>query len=229
MAVFDWRQRPENLRDRYTRDTPGFPQWDRLLMLIMDSLGAATEPGQRSGVMRAFDQFMTSLDEAAPAGPAVCRVFVSHKQQDVAYAERVAWLADQRGFEYWLDVHDPALNLFTVLPLPPVVQSILVASIIEMALLNCTHLVAIQTAKAAQSRWVPYEYGRSKRRWVISTQVASWFDTGVTPEPADYLRLGVCAHSEAAVDRWLTGERGRVGCPPGGSVWRGAPPPALPN
>jgi hypothetical protein len=35
------------------------------------------------------------------------RVFVSHRMDDVPYAERIAWLASRKaGLEYWLDVHD---------------------------------------------------------------------------------------------------------------------------
>jgi hypothetical protein len=75
------------------------------------------------------------------------RVFVSHRMVDAAYAERIAWLASQKaGLEYWLDVHDPVLRLAgTALPSGHPVYAITIAAIIEMALLNCTHVIAAHT------------------------------------------------------------------------------------
>jgi hypothetical protein len=230
MAIFDWRQRPDNLRDRYTGDTPGYAAWDRLLARLLDALGLA-DGKLREAVLRAFDEFLSGLDRVSfPGGAQPCRVFVSHQRADVPYAERIAWRADQQGFEYWLDVHDPLLALANAASPPPIVQSILVAAIIEMALLNCTHVISVQTKNAQGSRWVPYEYGRCKRRMLVSTQVASWFDNGITPGTADYLRLGVCTYSELAVEQWLIAERTRSGyCAPAGNAWQGLVPEPLPN
>jgi hypothetical protein len=97
----------------------------------------------------------------------VFRVFVSHQRADVPFAELIADLASKHGFEYWLDVHGPLLQLANQTVLPPAVRSILIAAIIEMALLNCTDLISVQTRKARLSRWVPYEFGRAKRRWLV--------------------------------------------------------------
>jgi hypothetical protein len=109
-------------------------------------------------------------------------------------------------------------------------QSILIAAIIEMALLNCTHGITVQTASAQGSRWVPYEFGRAKRRWLVSTQVASWFDNGIyATSTADYLKLGVCAQSEQEVVRWLGEEWGRSDCPRTPVRWDDPTPPPLPN
>jgi hypothetical protein len=36
------------------------------------------------------------------------------------------------------------------------------ACVIEMALLNCTHVVALVTPESVPSRWIPYEYGNVK-------------------------------------------------------------------
>lgn len=231
MAIFDWRQRdPQNLRDRYPRDTPGFEAWNWLLAVLADLLGMSSEDEQRDRVLRTFDEFMVRLDRVSPPARAPAwRVFVSHQRNDVRYAERIAWLADQHGFEYWLDVHDPVLGLINALPLPSVMQSVLVAAIIEMALLNCTQVISVQTVHAQGSRWVPYEFSRCKRRYLVSTQVASWFDSGVRPGTADYLRLGVCAYREAEVRQWLAHEWSRSGCAPAGGAWRGSEPGPLPN
>ena len=82
------------------------------------------------------------------------------------YAERIAWLASRKaGLEYWLDVHDPVLRLASA-ALPPgrPVYAITVAGIIEMALLNCTHVIAAHTPPPntswRPSQWIPYELAR---------------------------------------------------------------------
>lgn len=226
MANFDWRRASEYLDDRYGRDVEGIEEWFWLLMTLRDHVRA----GRPEPVLAAFDEFLGRI-RAMEAKPFACRVFVSHQQLDVPLAERIAWLAQQTGFEYWLDVHDPLLDLGTGSGLPPVIQTVLIAAIIEMALLNCSHGITIQTANAQGSRWVPYEFGRAKRRWLRSTQVASWFDNGIyATTTADYLKLGICALSEKDVERWLRAEHSRHGCPAAVSRWPGSGiPPPLPN
>ena len=116
------------------------------------------------------------------------RVFVSHRMADVPYAERIAWLASRKaGLEYWLDVHDPVLRLASA-ALPPgrPVYAITVAAIIEMALLNCTHVIAAHTPPPntswRPSQWIPYELARAKKAGsVISRQAAGWFHPQVHP------------------------------------------------
>lgn len=99
-----------------------------------------------------------------------------------------------------------------------------------MALLNCTHGITVQTAKAQASQWVPYEVGRAKLRWLVSTQVASWFDKGIFQViQADYLKLGICALSEKEVTSWLREESQRCRCR-GVVTWAGTGEPSyLPN
>lgn len=226
MANFDWRRVADgDLGDRYRDDVLGQEAWLQLLGVIRDYLNAETF----ARVFEAFDDFLRRLRQLE-GGPGVCRVFVSHQQADIAFAERVAYLVDREGYEYWLDVHDPLLRLANIAGLPPVVRSVLIAAIIEMALLNCTHGISIQTHNAQKSRWVPYEFGRAKRRWLVSTQVASWFDNGVyAATTADYLKLGVCAQSERDVVRWLTLESARCQCPRVPPRWQKAKPNPLPN
>jgi hypothetical protein len=158
MADFDWRRvAEEDVSYRYRDDVLGQEHWLRLLGVIRDYLNAENF----ARVFEAFDEFLLRLRQLE-GGPDVCRAFVSHQQADVAFAERVAYLADRAGYEYWLDVHDPLLRIANNMPLPPVVKSVLIAAIIEMALLNCTHGISIQTSNARKSRWVPYEFGRAK-------------------------------------------------------------------
>jgi hypothetical protein len=95
----------------------------------------------------AFNRFLQNVQALPGRTLSQPRVFVSHRMVDVAYAERIAWLASQKaGLEYWLDVHDPVLRLAgTTLSAGHVVYAMTVAAIIEMALLNCTHVIAAHT------------------------------------------------------------------------------------
>lgn len=179
-------------------------------------------------VLDAFDAFLWALRslDPLPGGTKTCRVFVSHQRADAAYARRIAWCAVQERFEYWLDVHDPLLRWVNSAPISPQTHSILVAAIIEIALLNCTHVIAVQTANTANSRWVPYEYGRGKAHLLMSDQVASWFDNGVMPPAAaDYLQLGCCTFSESDVRAWLK-RHSCKGCVAGQPKWIGRTPKA---
>jgi len=225
MADFDWRQTPGDTLNRYHDGVLGYQAWRQLLAVIHDFLNAE-EPNP---FLAAFDEFLHQLQQTN-YGPKVCRVFVSHQRADVLFAERIAYLANQKGFEYWLDVHDPLLQIANNTNLLPVVNSILIAAIIEMALLNCTHGITVQTTNAQQSRWIPYEFGRAKRRWLVSTQVASWFDNGAyTASTADYLKLGVCALKEHHVEHWLAAESSRCLCKNVRPRCWNVPPYRLPN
>ncbi len=160
------------------------------------------------------------------------RVFISHRRADTKRALRVAWLAVEEGFEFWLDVLDPHLRI--VLTEPENQQPILIATIIEMALINSTHVMAVITEQTWGSRWVPYEYGRVKDEGPVSDQVACWVDhaaekAGPVPE---YLHLGAITRSDKAVREWLRRQRnewaqryGRCSPQPGGSSIADVPPP----
>ena len=225
MASFDWRVIPAEVLERYDERVLGYQAWRQLIYMLREFL-QREEPDP---FLAAFDEFLRQLQQIEE-GPSACRVFVSHQRADVPLAERIAYLATQQGFEYWLDVHDPLLQLANRTKLPAVVQSILIAAIIEMALLNCSHGITVQTVNAQHSRWVPYEFGRAKRRWLVSTQVASWFDNGVyAASTADYLKLGVCMQSEREIGRWLSAEWSRCRCPIVPAIWRGGKTAPLPN
>ncbi len=153
---------------------------------------------------------MQALPERPLSQP---RVFVSHRTADVPYAERIAWLASRKaGLEYWLDVHDPVLRLASA-ALPPgrPVYAITVAAIIEMALLNCTPVIAAHTPPPPNtswrpSQWIPYELARAKKAGsVISRQAAGWFHPQVHPPESrgEYVLLADLCGSDADVERWL--------------------------
>jgi hypothetical protein len=152
--------------------------------------------------------------------PACPRVFISHRQIDDTWARRIAWLAWDCPFNHWLDVIDldPTRNRQVQLlearlgrPLLDHENGILTAAIIEMALLNCTHLLAVMTNNTAGSQWVPYEYGRVKEPPPLALESSCWWDSTTLsgfgiPE---YMYLGPILADEAAIRFWLRGERSR--------------------
>ncbi|MDQ2963251.1 MAG: toll/interleukin-1 receptor domain-containing protein [Pseudomonadota bacterium] len=93
---------------------------------------------------------------------------MSHRRDDVDYAERIAYLAAQRGLQYWLDIHDPALAAANRAGLPSPAKEVLIAAVIEMGLLNSTHVIAVHTKNSDGSKWIPYELGRVKQRRLFS-------------------------------------------------------------
>ena len=150
--------------------------------------------------------------------PACPRLFISHRQVDEANARRIAWLAWGRHFDYWLDVIDldPAKNRQVHLlerklgrPLSDIEKSVLTAAIIEMALLNCTHVLAAMTCNTSGSQWVPYEYGRVKEPRALSTASSCWWDTTTLSSISfpEYMHLGAILLNEAEISMWLQQEK----------------------
>jgi hypothetical protein len=105
-------------------------------------------------------------------------VFISHRQSDWSLAEDVAKTVTNTGRDYWLDIHDPTLRWANkkVICLGSVARAILLAAIIEIALLDSTHVISLHTVNSAGSAWIPYELGRAKARKIVSSQAAGWFD-----------------------------------------------------
>jgi hypothetical protein len=155
-----------------------------------------------------------------------CCVFVSHKQQDVAYAERIAYRATQEGLDYWLDVHDPTLILLQQILQPSDPRlPILIAATIEIGLLNSSHIVAVHTSNSATSKWIPYEFGRGKDRRLHTTRAASWLEPTLQLSACgEYVQLAVVAHGgEGRLTTWLQQQNCHGLC-----VWRYPIPPSLP-
>ena len=211
MANYDSRDFEQmDFAGRFPRsdDVVGVDHWVRLIAGIRDHASRAGTPAGAAAVFREFDQFLRSV-VALKTAHRTARVFVSHQRNDWREAERVAWHATEVGFEYWLDVHDPVLTFATGNPLPPLVKSVLIAAIIEMGLLNSSHVVSLQTTRSRHSRWVPYEFGRAKARLPFSGNAASWFEKGIVPDPdGDYLSLAFCAPTELDLQNWFAGQPG---------------------
>jgi hypothetical protein len=142
------------------------------------------------------------------------RVFVSHRQNDKKRALRIAWIAWEEGFDYWLDIIDlaPALDRQIAAverrhgrKMTEFQKSVLTAAIIEMALLNCTHVLAAITDNTSGSMWVPYEYGRVKEKKLICMHASCWWDTTTLKnvDPSEYLHLGEIHYKEDDIRVWM--------------------------
>jgi len=211
MAIYDSRDFEEmDLAGRFPRrdDIVGVDQWIRLIAGLRDQVNRAETPEGADAVLREFDGFLQAV-VGFKSSLATATVFVSHQRADAKEAERVAWHATEVGFDYWLDVHDPVLAFANRSTLPTQIKAVLIAAIIEMGLLNSTHIVALQTANSRHSRWVPYEFGRAKQRLLVSRNAASWFEKGIAPDPnGDYLSLAFCAPTEPDLEDWFISQPG---------------------
>jgi hypothetical protein len=176
------------------------------------------------------------------AGVPCPRLFISHRQVDYPLALRIARLASAAGIEFWLDVLDPTLTWlntvgkqqFTVRQ-----QQLLIAVVVEMALLHCSHVMAVMTTNTIGSGWVGYEYGRVKDSGPFSLQAGCWIHPALGRAPWEYLLLGVGTRNESEITRWLgselarwSGRYGNHGCEEAArNDWRDdwGDPPRLPG
>lgn len=139
--------------------------------------------------------------------PICPRLFVSHKQEDSPYAMRIAELAFKHGFDVWVDVLDPNLSQLGTHPeTMKKVYPLIIAAIIELALINSTHVVACITKKSKYSQWIPYEFGRVKNPQQperAMSWVKSYLQLTAIPE---YMHLGLICKKEYELERWLAHE-----------------------
>jgi hypothetical protein len=220
MIRFDWRQcEPPDQRE------PGWPEpittiladsyrgaiendgtWRRLVGALAD---LPQELGEReTRCLEAPDFFLESAPSAVGPSRTLC-VFISQQRKDAWKSVRVACLADHHGLDCWLDVHDPTLKLANRLSSGDPRRSVLIAAIIEIALLGSTHVIALHTANSASSTWVPYELGRAKARKIVSTNAAGWFQSGRTPATCgDYVQLAVMTQDESGNANWFRNTAG---------------------
>jgi hypothetical protein len=215
VIIFDWRQyEPEDerqpgwpplvstdLRERFSEHMRDMEPWLRLVGRLseMDPDRRWEEPPW----LNEFDLFLEQVPGAVERLAKPC-VFISHQRMDTDKGERLACLAEHHSVACWLDVHDPTLTLVNRLPAHDPRKSVLIAAIVEIALLRCTHVIALHTSHSLSSRWVPYELGRAKARRIGSLQAAGWFQKGQTVATCgDYVQLAVMTHNENQVADWL--------------------------
>lgn len=148
-----------------------------------------------------------AFEEKNPMNWKCPRLFISHRMVDFPLAERIAWLASMIGWDYWLDVHDPGLAAINSLMLSPKSKALAVALIIEVALLNCTHVLATITNHSPGSAWIPYEYGRVKPSLLASQLASCWVHPCHAITTAEYMNLGPIFHNEQDIRRWLSAEK----------------------
>lgn len=209
MIQFDWRKVPPNLLERFDQveEARGQEQWRWLVKRVLPLIGRPDPMGlEHYGQLHSLlEQYIGRLDSLPQPAPApMCCVFVSHKSLDVKLADWIARIAVERGFDYWLDVEDPGLKAVTGAPIASPYQEILIAALVEIALLNSTHLIAVHTARSHTSMWVPYEIGRAKSRRILSSQVSGWFQPGkVTLKAGEYTYLMPRLRYRRDITQWL--------------------------
>jgi hypothetical protein len=77
------------------------------------------------------------------------------------------------------------------------VREVLIAAVIEIGLLNASHVIAATTPSSAGSKWIPYEFGRAKDRHVHSIYAASWLEPGMKPtDCGEYIYLAELTATE---------------------------------
>lgn len=197
MPDYDWRkfeQQPPRTR---------FPEWAKGWHLWREF-----GDGDRAALERLLDALILYRVRAGWGTETLeCpRLFITHQRNDEADARRIAKLAKALGYQIWLDVLDPVLVWLGrgQTGLPRDQEVLLTASIIETALLNSTHIIAVITPNTAASRWVPYEFGRAKDSSLHSLQAGSWIHSTVaTQDLADYFFLGDRTTTDLEVKTWL--------------------------
>jgi hypothetical protein len=204
MSSFDWQAvLTRSLGTRYPLqpqgDVLGIAEWERFVYHFPFPNPEAAWP------------WLEALHRAKLAAPArVCpRIFVSHKQADVDYAKRIAWLVQGEKIEYWLDAIDLPLALAPWIPAGAGFNStLLIAALIEMALINCTHVLAVMTPQTAPSRWVPYEYGRIKDDPPGHLTASCWRHKDLpVSDLSEYLLLAPILSNETDIRGWLQREK----------------------
>lgn len=198
--------------ERLPPELPGrFPPWAR----GREALGAFVERLTWGSLEELRDALRVAPFDPAPPCP---RLFVSHRQPDVREALRIAYLSQQHGFHFWVDVLDPGLQ---ALPrwkssLTPQEYAVLTAGLIEMGLANSTHVCVAWTRNTPGSAWVPYEYGRVADSGTRAHAAGAWVESTVPlPTLPEYMHLGPLEQTDAGVGAWLAGEHARYGgaCP----------------
>lgn len=219
-GVAEWRLYIGQLLEYLSSEDQGFRLRMRQMILVQAQGGANLDSRTTEEII--LHLLLLSLQQLEPISPSQrCpRVFISHRRVDGDIALRMVQLAQQSNFAWWVDVLDPALASLPSLPgIPTAAIPVLSACIIEMAILNCTHVLAAMTPNSVGSAWIPYEYGRIKVRQVITFNTAVWIhpDALPLPFPNDYMLLGEITFFEKEITSWLDDEYlawGRSGCRP---------------
>lgn len=146
-------------------------QWKILTNLIGSAEGeisAVNLPGITT-VLDSLSRIQRSPISKTPV------LFISYRSTDRGLANFLRHFAVSSSVNVWMDVYDPCLFAIKSSRLPSHLESLLIAIVIEIALLNCTHLAVVHTRHTSTSVWVPYELGRVKQRLISSCNAAFWY------------------------------------------------------
>ena len=117
-------------------------------------------------------------------------------------------MAVQNGFAYWVDVLDPDLQGLANTSIPEKLFPLLTACIIEMALINCTNVIACLTPNSRGTLWIPYEYGRITELPGLNINACVWLDPNLlSVDFPEYMLLGEISTNEMEIESWLKNER----------------------
>jgi hypothetical protein len=103
-----------------------------------------------------------------------------------------------------LDVFEPSLQSIPNQSFTTDQLSFLTAAIIEMGIINCTHVIAVMTPNTRGTQWVPYEYGRITDS-PIKGKACAWKHPQLIELP-EYMYLGELTTNEIEIQNWFIKE-----------------------
>lgn len=108
------------------------------------------------------------------------------------------------GFAFWVDILDPRLSSLPNFPAnSSSIKSLLTACIIEMAIINCTHVITCMTPNSKGSLWIPYEYGRITAIPGYLSAASAWKHPDFPkPNLPEYMHLGLIHTTEKEIEDW---------------------------
>src|ERR1700675_500800 len=195
-----------------------FPNWALGLEIWRQFCEGAQSADDLANFLRRLAAARPTMRPSGALPGAITRVFISHKKENRDEALRVAWLANQAGHHFWLDILNPILRGALLNPIQT-------ACVIEMGLLNCSHIIALIMPESHASRWITYEYGRVKEPTVYALNSACWLHSTQYSNIAEYLFLGPQTQTEDDITGWL-GAPGRGNRP---TPWTDPIPLKLPS
>ena len=137
-------------------------------------------------------KWLRKLQSSSPPSRRCPRIFIAHLEADRLVALKMARVVSECGFHFWLDVLDPKVKRLAGLA-PAIETMVTTSAVIEMAMLNCTHVIALN-----HSPWIDYAFGRLRTRAAYLWQMGTW--------PGQGAGLHHAVGDKAAIQDWLNAE-----------------------
>src|SRR5277367_1711016 len=102
--------------------------------------------------------------------------------------------------DFFRSLLNPELLNIPSMALPGQAEAVAMASVIEIGLLNCSHVIALITPNTKGTLWIPYEYGRVKEPPPLSLGAACWVHRDYNDGLPEYLHLGPVLYAEAEIE-----------------------------